>query len=73
MHLPAGATTFRSPARVLPWPVAANQIRAVTFRPVSPGADADREGGHALFMTLDVAEPTRLTGFLEDVVTRFNG
>jgi hypothetical protein len=51
--------------------VATNQIRAVTFRPVSPGADADREGGHALFMTLDVAEPTRLVGFLEDVVTRF--
>ena len=51
--------------------MATNQIRAVTFRPVSPGADADREGGHALFMTLDVAKPTRLTGFLEDVVTRF--
>lgn len=52
-------------------PVATNQIRAVTFRPVSPGAGGDSEGGHALFMTLDVAEPTRLTGFLEDVVTRF--
>lgn len=51
--------------------MATNQIRGVTFRPVSPGADADREGGHALFMTLDVAEPTRLVGFLEDVVTRF--
>jgi hypothetical protein len=71
MHLPAGATTFRSPARVLPCLVATNQIRAVTFRPVSPGAAADSEGGHALFMTLDIAEPTRLVGFLEDVVTRF--
>ena len=51
--------------------MATNQIRAVTFRPVSPGADADREGGHALFMTLDVTEPAHLVGFLEDVVTRF--
>jgi len=51
--------------------VATNQIRAVTFRPVSAGAGADRETGHALFMTLDVAEPTRLVGFLEDVITRF--
>jgi hypothetical protein len=51
--------------------VATNQIRAVTFRPVAPGAGADSEGGQALFMTLDVAEPSRLIGFLEDVVTRF--
>lgn len=53
--------------------MATNQIRAVTFRPVSPGAgaEAESEGGHALFMTLDVAEPSRLVGFLEDVVTRF--
>jgi hypothetical protein len=51
--------------------VASNQIRAVTFRPVAPGAGPDSEGGQALFMTLDVAEPSRLVGFLEDVVTRF--
>ena len=51
--------------------MAINQIRAVTFRPVAPGAGAESEGGHALFMTLDVAEPSRLVGFLEDVVTRF--
>jgi hypothetical protein len=50
--------------------VAINRICAVTFRPVAPGAGAG-EGGHALFMTLDVAEPSRLVGFLEDVVTRF--
>ncbi|HEX3764058.1 MAG TPA: hypothetical protein VHW23_35435 [Kofleriaceae bacterium] len=49
--------------------MATNQIRAVTFRPVRAGGDG--EGGHALFMTLDVAEPTRLVGFLEDVITRF--
>jgi hypothetical protein len=49
--------------------VATNQIRAVTFRPVAAGPD--REGGHALFMVLDVAQPERLVGFLDDVVTRF--
>jgi hypothetical protein len=49
--------------------VASNQIRGVTLRPV---ADADdSEGGHALFIGLDVAEPTRLAGFLEQVVSRF--
>jgi hypothetical protein len=48
--------------------MASNQIRGVTFRPVAAGAD---EGGHAMFIALDVAEPERLIGFLEDVVTRF--
>jgi len=51
--------------------VATNQIRAVTFRPVAPGADGGNEGGHALFIALDIAEPSRLLGFLEEVVTRF--
>jgi hypothetical protein len=51
--------------------VAANQIRAVTFRPVAPGDDPESEGGHALFMTLELAEPSGLIGFLEDVITRF--
>lgn len=51
--------------------VATNQIGAVTFRPVPPGADGGNEGGHALFIALDIAEPSRLLGFLEEVVTRF--
>jgi hypothetical protein len=53
--------------------VAINQIRAVTFRPVAGGAgpDADQDGGHALFIALDVAQPSSLVGFLEDVVTCF--
>src|SRR5215510_14393738 len=75
MHLPDGAATFRSPGPPRPaWyriAVLTNQIRAVTFRPVTAGADADSEGGHALFMALDVDDPAHLTGFLEDVVTRF--
>jgi len=45
-----------------------NQIRGVTFRPVPAGED---DGGHAMFIALDVADPDRLAGFLEDVVTRF--
>jgi hypothetical protein len=49
--------------------VATNQIRDVIFRPVAAGEGG--EGGHALVMSLDVAEPGRLVGFLEDVVTRF--
>ncbi len=52
-------------------PVATNQIRDVTFRPVAPGADGGNEGGHALFLALDIADPSRLPGFLEEVVTRF--
>ncbi|HEY0477078.1 MAG TPA: hypothetical protein VGD37_06120 [Kofleriaceae bacterium] len=51
--------------------MASNQIRAVTFRPVADAADGAQEGGHALFMALDIADPDRLVGFLEDVVTRF--
>lgn len=51
--------------------MATNLIRDVTFRPVAAGAGADREGGHALFMALDVADPAHLVGFLEDVVIRF--
>ena len=55
---------------MLPWGVAKNQIRAVSFRPVT-SAGGDSEGGHALFIALDVGDPQRLVGFLEDVVTRF--
>jgi len=51
--------------------VATNQIREVTFRPVAPDPGEDSEGGHALFIALDIAEPSRLLGFLEEVVTRF--
>jgi len=51
--------------------VATNQIRGVTFRPVAPEPGDDAEGGHALFLALDVADPSRLLGFLEEVVTRF--
>lgn len=51
--------------------MATNQIRAVTFRPVAPGPGGDSEGGHALVIALDVAEPAHLLGFLEEVVTRF--
>jgi hypothetical protein len=50
--------------------VATNQIRDVTVRPVDPVAEGDG-GGHALIIALEVAEPSRLLGFLEDVVTRF--
>jgi hypothetical protein len=48
--------------------MATNQIRGVTFRPVAPGED---DGGHAMFIALDLADPDRLVGFLEDVVIRF--
>jgi hypothetical protein len=51
--------------------VPTNQIRTVTFRPVPPDPGGESEGGHALFIALDVAEPAHLFGFLEDVVTRF--
>lgn len=51
--------------------MASNQIRAVTFRPVPPGADGSNEGGYALFIALDIAESSRLLGFLEEVVARF--
>ena len=51
--------------------MATNQIRAVTFRPVTPDPGEDAEGGHALFLALDIADPARLLGFLEEVVTRF--
>src|SRR4051794_32054376 len=51
--------------------MAANQIRSVTFRPVTPEPGGDSEGGHALFLALDLADPTRLAGFLEEVVARF--
>jgi hypothetical protein len=51
--------------------VVTNQIREVTFRPVAPSAGDDSAGGHALFLSLEVAEPTRLLGFLEEVVMRF--
>ena len=50
--------------------MATNQIRDVTFRPVRAEGDAS-EGGHALFIALELADPTDLLGFLEDVVTRF--
>ena len=50
--------------------MATNQIRAVTFRPVAGDGDAS-EGGHALFIALDLAAPDQLLGFLEDVITRF--
>jgi hypothetical protein len=51
--------------------VATNQIRGVTFRPVAPDPDGAAEGGHALFLALDVPDLSRLTGFLEEVVVRF--
>ena len=48
-----------------------NQIRAVTLRPVPPDPSGESEGGHALFIEVDLAEPARLFGFLEEIVTRF--
>jgi hypothetical protein len=51
--------------------VPTNQIRAVTFRPVAPDPDGENEGGHALSLSLDIPEPARLLGFLEEVVHRF--
>jgi len=51
--------------------VPTNQIRTVTLRPVPADPSGDSEGGHALIIELDVAEPVRLMGFLEEVVTRF--
>lgn len=51
--------------------MATNQIRAVTFQPVTSGPGDDDEGGHALCIALDVAEPAQLLGFLEEVVMRF--
>jgi len=49
--------------------VASNAIREVTFRPVA--ATDDEPSGHALFLTLELGEPTRLWEFLEEVVARF--
>ncbi|HEY0194808.1 MAG TPA: hypothetical protein VGC42_27035 [Kofleriaceae bacterium] len=46
-----------------------NAIRDVTFRPVE--ATGDDPGGQALFLTLELGEPTQLWGFLEEVVSRF--
>lgn len=40
------------------------------LRPVAAEA-GDGVPGHALFIALDIAEPDRLLGFLEEVVTRF--
>ena len=60
---PAGHATLRR--------VPTNQIRTVTLRPVPPDPSGDSEGGHALYIALDVGDPTRLLGFLEEVVTRF--
>lgn len=51
--------------------MATNQIRDVTFRSVTSGPGDDGEGGHALFIALDVAAPSHLLGFLEEVVMRF--
>ncbi|HEY6174978.1 MAG TPA: hypothetical protein VIX73_11060 [Kofleriaceae bacterium] len=48
--------------------MASNEIRGVTFRPVTTGAD---DAAHAMFIALDVADPDRLIGFLEEVVLRF--
>lgn len=72
MHLPDGAASYRASGRTgrpcYRSKVATNQIREVTLRPVAPD---DGEAGHALFMALEVGEPSRLLGFLEDVITRF--
>lgn len=46
-----------------------NAIRDVTFRPVP--ATEDDPGGHALFITLELGEPTQLWGFFEELVARF--
>jgi hypothetical protein len=51
--------------------VGENQIHEVTFRPVVPAPDGAAEGGHALFIALEVPDPPRLLGFLEEVVMRF--
>jgi hypothetical protein len=51
--------------------VPTNQIRAVTFRPVPPDPSGASEGGHALSLAIDVPDPGRLLGFLEEVVHRF--
>ena len=56
---------------MLPYGRGDNQIRAVTLRPVAPDPDGDSEGGHALLITLDIADPSQLLGFLEEVVARF--
>jgi len=48
--------------------VATNHIRDVSLRPV---ATDDDDGGHAMVIALELAEPTALVGFLEEVVGRF--
>jgi hypothetical protein len=48
--------------------VATNQIRDVSFTMATePGG----EGGHALAITIEISDPVRLIGLLEDVVVRF--
>ena len=44
----------------------ANHIRGVALRPIQ----AD-DGGHALFIALELADPSHLLGVLEEAVTRF--
>src|SRR5262249_50247934 len=51
--------------------VPGNQIRTVMFKPVPPDPSGASEGGYALFIALDVGEPARLLGFLEEVVARY--
>ena len=51
--------------------VAVNLIREAMFRPVAPDPGGDAEGGHALFIALEIPDPPRLFGFLEEVVMRF--
>lgn len=46
--------------------VASNHIRDVALRPVQ-----DDDGGHALFIELELADPSQLLGVLEAAVTRF--
>src|SRR4029078_12366106 len=50
--------------------VPTNQIRAVTFRPVPPDPSGESEGGHALSLAIDVPDPARLLGLLEEVIGR---
>jgi hypothetical protein len=44
----------------------ANHIRDVALRPIQ-----DDDGGHALFIALELADPSQLLGLLEEAVTRF--
>ena len=51
--------------------MASNAIRDVTFRPVAAASGDAHGDGHALFLTIELADPARLAGLVDEAVARF--